>query len=45
MAGAAAGGAIEDRHTLCGSTESHPEKSAAGSKTKRLDLGGDVAAR
>ena len=44
MAGAAAGGVIEDRHTLCGSTESRTEKSAAGSETKRLDLGRDVAA-
>ena len=45
MAGAATGGAIEDGHTLCGPTESHTEKSAAGSETKRLDPGGDVAAR
>ena len=45
MAGAATGGAIEDEHTLCGSTESRTEKSAAGSETKLLDLGGDVAAR
>ena len=45
MAGAATGGAIEDGNTLCGSTESRTENSAAGSETKRLDLGGDVAAR
>ena len=45
MAGAAAGGAIKDGHTLCVSTESRTETSAAGSETKRLDLGGDVAAR
>ena len=45
MAGATTGGAIADGHTLCGSTESRTETSAAGSKTKRLDLGGDVAAR
>ena len=38
MAGAATGGAIEDGHTLCGSTESRTEKSAAGSETKRIDL-------
>ena len=44
MAGAAAGGAIANRHTLCGSTESRTKKSATGSETKRLDLGGDVAA-
>ena len=44
MAGAATGGAIEDGYTLCGSTESRTEKGAAGSETKRLDLGGDVAA-
>ena len=44
MAGAATGGAIEDGHTLCGSTESRTENSAAGSETKRLDIGGDVAA-
>ena len=45
MAGAATGGAIADGHTLCGSTESRTETSAAGSETKRLDLGEDVAAR
>ena len=45
MAGAATGGAIEDGQTLCGSTESPTKKSVAGSETKRLDLGGDVAAR
>ena len=45
MAGGATGGAIEDGHTLCGSTESRTEKGAAGGETKCLDLGGDVAAR
>ena len=45
MAGGATGGAIKDGHTLCGSTESRTEKGAAGGETKRLDLGGDVAAR
>ena len=45
MASTATGGAIEDGHTLCGSTESRTENSAAGSETKRLDLGGDVADR
>ena len=44
MAGAATGGAIEAGHTLCGSTESRTENSVAGSETKRLDIGGDVAA-
>ena len=44
MAGAATGGTIADGHTLCGSTESRTETSAAGSETKRLDLGGNVAA-
>ena len=45
MAGATTGGAIADGHTLCGSTESRTETSAAGSETKRFDLGGDVADR
>ena len=45
MAGATTGGAIADGHTLWGSTESRTKTSAAGSETKRLDLGGDVAAR
>ena len=45
MAGGATGGAIEDGHTLCGSTESRTKKGAAGSETKRLDLDGDMAAR
>ena len=45
MAGGAAGGAIEDGHALCGSTESRTEKSAEGGETKRLDLGSNVAAR
>ena len=45
MAGATDGGAIEDGHTLCGSTESRTKTSAAGSETKLLDLGGDVSAR
>ena len=45
MAGGATGGAIEGGHTLCGSKESRTEKGAAGGETKRLDLGGDVAAR
>ena len=44
MAGGATGGTIEGGHTLCGSTESRTEKGAAGGETKRLDLGGDVAA-
>ena len=44
MAGGAAGGAIEDGHALCGSAESRTENSAEGGETKRLDLGGDVAA-
>ena len=44
MAGGATGGAIQGGHTLCGSTESRTEKGATGSETKRLDLGGDVAA-
>ena len=45
MTSGATGSAIEDGHTLCGSTESRTKKGAAGSETKRLDLGGDVAAR
>ena len=45
MAGAATGRAIAEGHTLCGSTESRTKTSAAGSEIKRLDLGGDVAAR
>ena len=45
MAGGAAGGAIEGGHALCGSTESHTKDGAEGGETKRLDLGGDVAAR
>ena len=45
MAGGATGGAIEGGHTLCGSTDSRTEKGTAGGETKRLDLGGDVAAR
>ena len=45
MVGAATNGAIEGGHTLCGSTESRTKEGAAGGKTKRLDLGGDVAAR
>ena len=44
MAGEATGGTLADGHTLCGSTESRTKTSAAGSKTKRLDLGGNVAA-
>ena len=44
MAGVATGGAITDGHTLCGSTESRTKTSAAGSETKRFDLGGNVAA-
>ena len=43
MAGAATSGTLADRHTLCGSTESRTKTSAAGSETKRLDLGGNVA--
>ena len=39
------GGAIEDGHALCGSTESRTENGAEGGETKRLDLGRDVAAR
>ena len=45
MASGATGGAIEDGHALCGSTESRTENGAEGGETKRLDLGGDVAAR
>ena len=45
MAGGATGGASEGGQTLCGSTESRTEKGAAGGETKRLDLGGGVAAR
>ena len=45
MAGGATGGAIEGGHTICGYMESRTEKCAAGGETKRLDLGGDVAAR
>ena len=45
MASASTGGAIADGHTLCGSTESRTKTSAAGSETKRLDIGGDMAAR
>ena len=45
MAGGAAGGATEDGHALCGSTESRTKDGAEGGETKRLDLGGDVAAR
>ena len=45
MAGGATGGAIEGGHALCGSTESRTENGAEGGETKRLDLGGDVAAR
>ena len=43
MAGAATGGTLVDGHTLCGSTESRTKTGAAGSETKRLDLGGNVA--
>ena len=43
MAGGATGGAIEDGHTLCGSTESRTKTIAAGSETKCLDIGRDVA--
>ena len=43
MAGAATGGTLADGHTLCGSTESRTKTGAAGSETKRLDLGGNVA--
>ena len=43
MAGGATGGAIEDGHTLCGSTEIRTEKTPNGSETKLLDLDGDVA--
>ena len=42
--GVGTGGTIEDGHTPCSSTESCTKTSAAGSKTKRLDLGGNVAA-
>ena len=45
MSGGATGGAIEGGHALCGSTESRTENGAEGGETKRLDLGGDVAAR
>ena len=45
MAGVTTDGAIEDGYTLCGSTESRTNNNAAGSEMKRLDIGGDVAAR
>ena len=45
MASGATGGAIEDGHALCGSTESRTENGIEGGETKLLDLGGDVAAR
>ena len=45
MAGGAAGCAIEGGRALCGSTESRTKDGAEGGETKRLDLGGDVAAR
>ena len=45
MAGGATGGSIEFGHALCGSTESRSVNGAEEGETKRLDLGGDVAAR
>ena len=44
VAGEATDRTITARHTLCGSTESRPKVKTAGSKTKHLDLGGNVAA-
>ena len=43
MAGEATDRTFTARHSLCGSTESHPKANTAGSETKRLDLGGNVA--
>ena len=43
MAGEATDKTLADRHAICGSTESRTETNTAGSKTKRLDLGGNVA--
>ena len=44
VAGEATDRTITARHTLCGSTEIRPKAKTAGSKTKRLDLGGNVEA-
>ena len=44
VAGEATDRTITARHTLCGSTESRTKAKTAGTKTKRLDLGGNVEA-
>ena len=43
LAGKTTNGTLTDGHSLCGSTESRPKANTAGSETKRLDLGGNVA--
>ena len=43
MADEATGGTLADKHAICGSTESRTKTNTAGSETKRLDLGGNVA--
>ena len=39
----ATGGTLTDGHAICGSTESRTKTNTAGSETKRLDPGGNVA--
>ena len=43
LAGEATNGTLTDGHSICGSTESRTKTNTAGSETKRLDLGGNVA--
>ena len=43
LAGEATDGTLTDGNSLCGSTESSPKANTAGSETKRLDLGGNMA--
>ena len=43
MASEATGGTLADGHPIYGSTESRTKTNTAGSETKRLDLGGNVA--
>ena len=43
LADEATGGTLADGHAICGSTESRTKTNTAGSETKRLDLGGNVA--
>ena len=43
LASEATNGTLTDGHSICGSTESSPKNNTGGSKTKHLDLGGNVA--